>query len=225
MVLEYRAIPEYRQLVKLYEIYTSIQGETQHAGRPCTLVRFAACDLRCGYCDTDYAFTGGQDVSVAAIVDDVRTRGARLVLLTGGEPLLQPELPELARRLLDDGFEVMVETGGHRDVSALPDGVCIILDVKTPGSGESHRNLWSNLRRVDRDDAVKFVVCSDEDYAWSKQVIAEHGLAERTTVLLSPSFGQLEPRLLVEWMLRDRLPARLNLQLHKYVWPPDQRGV
>src|SRR5690348_10979003 len=120
--------------VKLYEIYTSIQGETQHAGRPCTLVRFAACDLRCGYCDTEYAFTGGQEVSRESIVDDVVARGAKLVLLTGGEPLLQPELPDLARDLMARGFEVMVETGGHRDVSALPDGVCIILDVKTPGS-------------------------------------------------------------------------------------------
>lgn len=211
--------------MKLYEIYTSIQGETQHAGRPCTLVRFAACDLRCGYCDTEYAFTGGQEVTRASIVEDVVARGAKLVLLTGGEPLLQPELPELAGELMGRGFEVMVETGGHRDVSALPDGVCIILDVKTPGSGESHRNLWSNLRRLDRDDAVKFVVTSEDDYAWSKQIIAEHRLAERTTVLLSPSFGQLEPKTLVAWMLRDRLPARLNLQLHKYVWPPEQRGV
>jgi 7-carboxy-7-deazaguanine synthase len=211
--------------VKLYEIYTSIQGETQHAGRPCTLVRFAACDLRCGYCDTEYAFTGGQEVSRDAIVEDVVARGAKLVLLTGGEPLLQPELPDLARDLMARGFEVMVETGGHRDVSALPDGVCIILDVKTPGSGESHRNLWSNLRHLDRADAVKFVVCSEEDYTWSKQVIVEHRLAERTTVLLSPSFGQVEPKTLVDWMLRDQLPARLNLQLHKYVWPPDQRGV
>jgi 7-carboxy-7-deazaguanine synthase len=107
----------------------------------------------------------------------------------------------------------------------MPDGVCIVLDVKTPGSGESHQNLWSNLRLLDRDDAVKFVLCSEEDYAWSKQVMAEHRLAERTTVLLSPSFGKLDPQTLVGWMLRDQLPARLNLQLHKYVWPPDQRGV
>jgi 7-carboxy-7-deazaguanine synthase len=211
--------------MKLYEIYTSIQGETQHAGRPCTLVRFAACDLRCSYCDTEYAFVGGQEVTRATIVADVVARGAKLVLLTGGEPLLQPELPELARELLEGGFEVIVETGGHRDVSQLPEGVCIILDVKTPGSGESHRNLWGNLRHLDRADAVKLVLCSEEDYVWAKQVIAEHRLAERTTVLLSPSFGQLEPRTLIEWMLRDRLPARLNLQLHKYVWPPDARGV
>jgi len=211
--------------MKLYEIYTSIQGETQHAGRPCTLVRFAACDLRCSYCDTEYAFTGGQEVSRESIVADVVARGVKLVLLTGGEPLLQPELPALARELIERGFEVMLETGGHRDVSVMPDGTCIILDVKTPGSGESHRNLWSNLRHLDAADAVKFVLTSLDDYEWAKQILVEHRLAERCQVLLSPSFGQLEPKLLVEWMLRDRLPARLNLQLHKSIWPPDQRGV
>ena len=211
--------------MKLYEIYTSIQGETHHAGRPCTLVRFAACDLRCTYCDTEYAFTGGQEVSRESIVADVESRGCKLVLLTGGEPLLQAELPQLASELLDRGFEVMLETGGHRDVSAMPAGVCIILDVKTPGSGEVEKNHWPNLERLDEKDAVKFVVCSRADYEWARGVIAEHHLAERTQVLLSPSFGQLEAKTLVEWMLRDRLPARLNLQLHKYVWPPEQRGV
>jgi 7-carboxy-7-deazaguanine synthase len=225
MVLEYRAFPGYRQpRVKLYEIYTSIQGETQHAGRPCTLVRFAACDLRCSYCDTEHAFTGGQEVSRESIVADVAARGAGLVLLTGGEPLLQPELPQLARDLLERGFEVMIETGGHRDVSPLPAGVCIILDVKTPGSGESHRNLWSNLQQLDAADAVKFVVCSEEDYQWARGIIVERRLADRCQVLLSPSFGKLEAKDLVAWMLRDRLPARLNMQLHKYIWSPAPRG-
>lgn len=211
--------------MKLYEIYTSVQGETQHAGRPCTLVRFAACDLRCAYCDTEYAFTGGQEVPREAIVADVESRGARLVLLTGGEPLLQPELPALARDLLARGFEVMVETGGHRDTSALPDEVCVVLDVKTPGSRESARNHWPNLARLKPRDAVKFVITSEEDYAWSLGVIREHRLEGRCEVLLSPAFGQLEPRDLVAWMLRDRVAARLNLQIHKIIWPPDQRGV
>jgi 7-carboxy-7-deazaguanine synthase len=209
----------------LYEIYTSIQGETQHAGRPCTLVRFAACDLRCSYCDTPHAFTGGQEVSLTSIVADVAARGVELVLLTGGEPLLQPELPALCTALLQAGHEVMIETGGHRDVSGLPAGVCIILDVKTPGSGEAERMCWENLERLGPGDAVKFVVCDEADYAWAREVIRERRLAERCEVLLSPSFGQLEPRDLVAWMLRDRLPARLNLQLHKYVWSPDERGV
>jgi 7-carboxy-7-deazaguanine synthase len=211
--------------MKLYEIYTSIQGETQHAGRPCTLVRFAACDLRCHYCDTDYAFTGGQEVSRETIVADIQSRGVPLVLLTGGEPLLQPELPELAAELLGLGFEVMLETGGHRDISAMPAGVCVILDIKTPDSGEMEKMHWPNLDRLAEKDAVKFVVCSEADYTWTRDVVVERGLAERCQVLLSPSFGRLEPKTLVDWMLRDRLPARLNLQLHKYVWPPDQRGV
>lgn len=211
--------------MKLYEIYTSIQGETQHAGRLCTLVRFAACDLRCSYCDTEYAFTGGQEVVREAIIADVVARGLPLVLLTGGEPLLQAELPALCADLMARGFEVMIETGGHRDVSVLPSGVCIILDIKTPESGESHAMHFQNLEKLSAQDAVKFVVCSEADYGWAKGVIVERRLADRCQVLLSPSFGRVDPRDLVAWMLRDRLPARLNLQMHKYVWPPDQRGV
>jgi 7-carboxy-7-deazaguanine synthase len=211
--------------MELYEIYTSIQGETHYAGLPCTLVRFAACDLRCVYCDTEHAFTGGHDVSVDAIVADVAARGVPLVLLTGGEPLLQPELPRLCIRLRERGFDVMIETGGHRDITVLPEDVVIILDVKTPGSGESHRMHWPNLTRLRARDAVKFVVCSLEDYEWSRRIIVEQRLSERCHVLLSPSFGQVAPSQLVAWMLRDRLPARLNLQIHKYVWPPEQRGV
>lgn len=211
--------------MKLYEIYTSIQGETQYAGLPCTLVRFAACDLRCSYCDTEHAFTGGQEVSRESIVADVKTRAAKLVLLTGGEPLLQPELPELARELMAAGFEVMVETGGHRDVSGMPEGTILIVDVKTPGSGEAERNLWGNLGRLGARDAVKFVITSRSDYEWAKQVMLRHRLVGKTPILMSPSFGQIEPRELVEWMLADGLPARLNLQVHKYVWPPDTRGV
>lgn len=211
--------------MKLYEIYTSIQGETQHAGRPCTLVRFAVCDLRCSYCDTDYAFTGGQEVSRESIVADVVARGVKLVLLTGGEPLLQAELPQLAAELLERGFEVMLETGGHRDISKMPSGICVILDVKTPGSGEVERNHWANLDRLDDQDSVKFVVTSEADYLFARDLILDKQLADRCTVLLSPSFGAVEPRQLVEWMLRDQLNARLNLQLHKYVWPPETRGV
>jgi 7-carboxy-7-deazaguanine synthase len=211
--------------MKLYEIYTSIQGETHYAGLPCTLVRFAACDLRCQYCDTEYAFTGGQDVSLEAIVADVVARGVPLVLLTGGEPLLQPELPALCTALLGRGFEVMIETGGHRDVSALPAGVVLIVDVKTPGSGEADRMHWPNLERLGPRDAVKFVICSEDDYAWARELIRERRLYERCQVLLSPSFTQVPAADLVTWMLRDKLPARLNLQIHKYVWPPEQRGV
>jgi 7-carboxy-7-deazaguanine synthase len=211
--------------MKLYEIYTSIQGETHYAGLPCTLVRFAACDLRCTYCDTEYAFTGGQEVSVDAIVADVEARGVPLVLLTGGEPLLQRELPALCTALLERKFEVMIETGGHRDTSALPAGVVVILDVKTPGSGESDKMCWQNLERLGARDAVKLVVTSEDDYRWARELIREKRLDARCHVLVSPAFGQVVPKDLVAWMLRDKLPARLNLQIHKYVWPPDERGV
>jgi 7-carboxy-7-deazaguanine synthase len=211
--------------VKLYEIYTSIQGETHLAGLPCTLVRFAACDLRCTYCDTPQAFVGGEEVPRAAIVRDVVARAVPLVLLTGGEPLLQPELPALIRELCDLGHQVMVETGGHRDISPLPGETIIILDVKTPGSGEVERMRWANLDLLGAKDAVKFVVCSREDYLWAREVIRERDLSARCQVLLSPSFNQLAPRELVAWMLEDRVAARLNLQLHKYVWGPDVPGV
>jgi 7-carboxy-7-deazaguanine synthase len=211
--------------MKLYEIYTSIQGETHYAGLPCTLVRFAACDLRCTYCDTEYAFTGGHEVSVEAIVADVEARGVPLVLLTGGEPLLQRTLPALCSALLDKKLEVMIETGGHRDTSALPAGVVVILDVKTPGSGESDKMCWANLERLGPRDAVKFVVTDERDYDWARELIREKRLDARCHVLVSPAFGKVDPKELVGWMLRDKLPARLNLQLHKYVWPPDERGV
>jgi 7-carboxy-7-deazaguanine synthase len=211
--------------MKLFELYTSIQGETRHAGRPCTLVRFAACDLRCTYCDTEYAFVGGIDRTVDEIVAEVRGLGPRLVLLTGGEPLLQRDLPLLAERLLGEGFEVMVETSGAHDIGGLPKGVITILDVKTPGSGEAARNLWSNLDRLGKKDAVKFVVTSEADYRFAADVILKRSLAERTEVLLSPAWGLLDPRDLVAWMLRDRLEARLNLQVHKYVWGPEARRV
>ena len=148
-----------------------------------------------------------------------------LVLLTGGEPLLQPELPDLARDLVARGFEVMIETGGHRDTSVLPPEVVVILDVKTPGSGESHKNLWGNLLRLRKTDAVKFVVCSEEDFLWARRILDEHRLVGRCELLFSPSFGQVEPKALVGWMLRDKVPARLNLQIHKYVWSPTERGV
>lgn len=211
--------------MKLYEIYTSIQGETHYAGLPCTLVRFAACDLRCSYCDTEYAFSGGQEVGVEALVADVAARGVPLVLLTGGEPMLQRDLPQLCQRLLARGFEVMIETGGHRDVSILPAEVVKIVDVKTPASGESAKIFWPNLEQLGARDAVKFVLCSEADYRWARDVVVERRLADRCQVLLSPSFGQLEPKDLVTWMLRDKLKARLNLQIHKVVWPPETRGV
>jgi 7-carboxy-7-deazaguanine synthase len=214
--------------MRIREIYESISGETAAAGRPCTLVRVTGCDLRCGYCDTKYAFFGGREMTVAEIVAAVEKQGSRLVLLTGGEPLLQAELPALASELLARGYEVMCETSGAHDVSRLPEGVIRIVDCKTPGSGELARMDWANFRggrlRKGRD-AVKFVLTSRADYDWALTVIAEHALAAQAEILLSPTHGQLDPQDLVAWMLRDRVPARLNLQLHKYVWGKDAISV
>ena len=211
--------------MRVYEIYTSLQGETQYAGLPCTLVRFAACDLRCGYCDTGYAFVGGSDRSIDDIVAEVKERGVRLVLLTGGEPMLQRDLAALSNRLLGLGFAVMLETSGAHDVAVVPREVIKIVDVKTPGSGEAGRNLWQNLSLLENKDAVKFVLCGEQDYRFALEVIQRHELARRTQVLLSPAWGRLDPRDLAAWMLRDRVDARLNLQIHKYVWGPDARQV
>jgi len=211
--------------MRITEIYTSIQGETQYAGLPCTLVRTTGCDLRCGYCDSAFAFHGGTDMTLDQIMAEVARLGAPLVLLTGGEPMLQRELPELAARLLHAGYRVMIETSGAHPLDALPDGVVRVIDVKTPGSGEAHRNRPELLRALRPGDAVKFVLADEADYRWASGVIREHELSGRAEVLLSPVHGQLDPKELVAWMLRDRLPARLNLQLHKYIWDAAARGV
>ncbi len=211
--------------MRITEIYASVSGETAHAGRPCTLVRTTGCDLRCGYCDTAYAFTGGAERSIDEVLAEVAGLSPRLVLLTGGEPLLQRELPELAERLLGLGYDVMVETGGSQDLARLPRGVIRILDVKTPGSGESHKMRWDNLALLEPKDAVKFVLCDEADYRWSVEVARDRCLFGRTEVLLSPVHGRLDPRVLVRWILRDGLPVRLNLQIHKYVWGADVQGV
>ena len=211
--------------MRISEIYRSIQGETQYAGLPCTLVRTTGCDLRCGYCDSAFAFTGGRDMSLAEIVAEVERLGAPLVLLTGGEPMLQAEIGDLARRLLSGGYRVMIETSGAHPLDDLPADVVRVVDVKTPGSGESARMRLEVLDRLGPRDAVKFVICDEADYLWSADIIRGRALSERTEVLLSPAHGQVDPKDLVAWMLRDRLGARLNLQLHKYIWPADARGV
>jgi 7-carboxy-7-deazaguanine synthase len=211
--------------MRITEIYKSVQGETQYAGLPCTLVRTTGCDLRCTYCDSASAFHGGRDMTLDEIVNEVAQLGAPLVLLTGGEPMLQKEMPALAARLLADGYQVMIETSGSQPLDALPRAVARIVDVKTPGSGESHRMRWETLEGLGSRDAVKFVLTDEADYQWAAEVIRTRRLAERTEVLLSPMHGKVPPNELVGWILRDRLPVRLNLQLHKYIWSPDARGV
>jgi 7-carboxy-7-deazaguanine synthase len=210
--------------MRVTEIFFSIQGEGTRAGRPCAFVRFTGCDLRCRYCDTAYAFHGGRDLSRAEILAEVARHPTKFVLLTGGEPLLQRELPELARDLLERGYEVAVETHGQRPMDALPPEVIRIADVKTPASGEVATDLaW--LDRVAPHDEVKFVVCSEEDWRWSLGVIRRHGLDRRCAVLVSPAWGEVEPRELARWILESGVEARLSLQLHKVVWGPQARGV
>jgi 7-carboxy-7-deazaguanine synthase len=208
------------------EIFHSIQGESTHTGRRCVFVRLTACDLRCSWCDTPYAFTEGRKMSIDDIVAHVKSYDCPVVEITGGEPLLQKNVYPLMQRLLDDGFTVMLETGGHISVERVPERVIKIVDVKCPGSGESHRNDWSNLERVGATDEVKFVIKHREDYDFAREVIARHTLAGRVrAILFSPVHGELDPKRLAEWILSDRLDVRLQLQTHKYIWDPQTRGV
>ncbi len=210
--------------MRVTEIFFSIQGEGTRAGRPCIFVRFTGCDLRCVYCDTAYAFHGGRDMSRAEILAEVERHPSRFVLLTGGEPTLQRELPELARELLARGYEVAIETHGQRPLDALPAAAVRIVDVKTPGSGEPPRDL-AYLSRLERHDEVKFVVCSEEDFRWSRDVVRAHQLEGRVHVLFSPAWGQVDPKDLARWMLESGLDARLSLQVHKVIWGGGARGV
>jgi 7-carboxy-7-deazaguanine synthase len=213
-------------MLTVFEIYPSIQGESTHAGRPCVFVRLAACDLRCSWCDTPYAFTGGQKMDVDEVLARVAASGIPLVELTGGEPLLQKEAIPLMARLVEAGHEVLLETGGHLSVADVPAPVVRIVDVKCPGSGEADRNHWDNLTLVGFDDEVKFVIKDRGDYEYARQAIADHALPGRVrAVHFSPVHGVLEPRLLAEWVIADRLPVRVQLQLHKYIWSPATRGV
>jgi 7-carboxy-7-deazaguanine synthase len=210
--------------MRVTEIFFSIQGEGTRAGRPCVFVRFTGCDLRCRYCDTAYAFHGGEDRSREEILAEVARYPSKLVLLTGGEPLLQKELPALAQDLLDRGYEVTVETHGQRPMDGLPPPVVRIADVKTPGSGEMAEDLaW--LDRVRPHDEVKFVVCSEDDWRWSLDVIRRYGLDRRCAVLVSPAWGDVDLKDLARWILESGVEARMNLQLHKVIWGPQTRGV
>ena len=213
-------------MLTVNEIFHSIQGESSHAGQLCVFVRLTACDLRCTWCDTPYAFHEGRKMSVDEVVAAVAAHGSPLVEITGGEPLLQEDVYPLMERLLAGGHTVMLETGGHRPTTRVPAGVVTIVDIKCPASGEAARNDWSNLDRLSPHDEVKFVVQDRADYEFARDVITRHELPSRAgAVLMSPVHGLLEPRTLSEWMLADRLPARLQLQLHKYIWSPTTRGV
>ena len=213
-------------MLTVNEIFYSIQGESTRAGEPCVFVRLTACDLRCSWCDTPYAFYEGHKMSVDDVVAAVERHDCPLVEITGGEPLLQDDVYPLMERLLADGREVMLETGGHRSIARVPGDVVKIVDVKCPASGEAGMNDWGNLDRLAPHDQIKFVVQDRADYEFARDVIARHDLAHRAAaVLMSPVHGVLDPKALAEWMLADHLPARLQLQLHKFIWPPNTRGV
>ncbi|MEZ4329117.1 MAG: radical SAM protein [Polyangiales bacterium] len=210
----------------IHEIYASIQGESSWAGLPCTFVRTSACNLRCRWCDTPQAFTGGTRMTQAAVLEQALATGTPLVELTGGEPLLQPGTLPLMSALADAGRTVLLETSGERDISGVDPRVHRIMDLKAPGSGEHTRNRWENIAHLTPRDEVKFVLADRADYEWARDVVREHALAERVgDVLMSCVFGELSPRDLVAWTLEDALPVRVQLQMHKYIWAPDATGV
>jgi 7-carboxy-7-deazaguanine synthase len=224
-------VVDQHDLLRVTEIFHSIQGESTWAGLPCTFVRLTGCPLRCVWCDTEYAFHGGEKLALTEIVERVEGVGASLVEITGGEPLVQPGAFRLAARLMDKGFRVLVETSGAVDVSALDRRAHKIMDLKCPGSGEVEKNLWSNLDHLTARDEVKFVVKDRSDFEWARSVIRERRLdgavveGSLNALLISPVWGTMDPLELAHWILEDGLPVRLQLQLHKLIWEPGTRGV
>ncbi len=207
------------------EIFFSIQGESTRIGEPCVFVRLAGCDLRCRWCDTEYAFNEGRRLEIATIIDNVRVFPANLVEITGGEPLLQPAVHTLIGRLLELGRTVLIETGGHRDIRQVDPAAILVYDIKCPDSGMSEHNRWENLDHLRTQDEIKFVIASRHDYEWARQVVRDRKLAPAHHVLFSPVWNSLRPRDLAEWILEDGLPVRMQVQLHKILWGPDARGV
>jgi len=213
-------------MLTVNEIFYSIQGESTYAGRPCVFVRLTACDLRCSWCDTPYAFVEGRKVSVDDLVREVERHDCPLVEITGGEPLLQEDVYPLMDCLLADGKTVLIETGGHLSVERIPAAVVKVMDIKCPGSGEADRADWKNLDRLRGQDQVKFVIRDRVDYEYARDVLRRHDLARRcAATLFSPVHGVLDPKQLAMWVLDDGLPVRVQLQLHKYIWGSEARGV
>jgi 7-carboxy-7-deazaguanine synthase len=213
-------------MLTVNEIFHSIQGESTHSGRPCVFVRLTACDLRCSWCDTPYAFYEGRKMTVDEVIERVAQYGCDVVEITGGEPLLQKEVYPLMQQLVDGGRTVMLETGGHLSAREVPAGVIRVIDVKCPGSGEAHRMHWANLEELRPTDEVKFVIADRADYEYARDLVITRDLPRRcTAVLFSPVHGVQDARLLAEWILADKLAVRLQLQAHKFIWHPSTRGV
>ncbi len=204
--------------LRVTEVFFSLQGETSRVGLPTVFVRLTGCPLRCGYCDTEYAFQGGKVMAVAAILAEVASYGTRYVTVTGGEPLAQKECTVLLTSLCEAGYSVSLETSGAMDIASVDPRVAKILDIKTPGSDEMQRNRWTNLSFLNPRDEVKFVLCDERDYRWAIEVMKEHRLDRICSILFSPVYGKLDPALLSDWILRDRLPVRMQVQLHKLLW-------
>lgn len=211
--------------LRITEVFCSLQGESRTIGRPTTFVRLTGCPLRCHYCDTEYAFSGGELLTLSEILDRVRRFGVPHVTVTGGEPLAQIEARQLMELLVEAGFKVSLETSGALSIADIDPNVSVVMDLKTPGSGESHRNLMENISLLKSSDQVKFVITSREDYEWARFQVDQFGLDRRVDdVLFSPSFGEVQPTMLAAWILEDRLPVRMQLQLHKILWG-DKPGV
>ncbi len=211
--------------MKINEIFKSIQGESSYAGLPCIFIRATSCNLRCGWCDTSYAFYEGKDWSIEAVLEEVRRLGCRYVEITGGEPLLQDEVYPLLKILLNEGYHVLVETSGSLPINQIDPRAIIVMDIKCPGSGMQHAVHWENIKWLKNRDEVKFVIADRNDFDWTKEVLTQHPELYGKTILFSPVFGRMDPRHLAEWILEENLPVRLQLQLHKYIWDPEMRGV
>ncbi len=207
------------------EIFHSIQGESSHAGLPCVFVRLTYCNIRCTYCDSEYAFYEGKEMQIDEIVEKVRFFGCNLVEVTGGEPLFQSNIHFLLKRLCDEGFEVLLETGGSLSIAEVDSRVKNVIDFKCPSSAMMKKNLWENVEHLKPIDEVKFVIGSREDYDWAKQQIASHRIDKRCGILMSVVFGKIEPVQLAEWILADKVNIRFQLQMHKFIWHPNERGV
>jgi 7-carboxy-7-deazaguanine synthase len=211
--------------IKINEIYLSIQGESTFAGLPCVFVRTSGCPLRCSWCDTTYAYFEGSELSIDEVVEKVLSFGVPHIEATGGEPLAQSEMPELLRRLCDEGKTVLLETSGALDISVVDQRVHIIMDIKCPGSKMTSKMCWENIDLIKSKDEIKFVIMDRSDYEFARDTIRRYNLGNRCTVILSTTFGAIDKREVVDWMLADRLPARFQLQMHKYIWDPKKRGV
>ena len=213
-------------MLKVNEIYFSVQGESTAAGLPCVFVRLTYCNLRCTYCDTEYAFYEGKDISIPEIISEVKKYNCKLVEITGGEPLVQmDECLDLMKQLCDDGFEVLIETGGSLPIQNIDPRVKIIMDLKCPSSGMEKKNLYENIDYLKPTDELKFVIGNREDYEWTKENISKYSLDKKCVILFSVVFGKLEPVQLVNWILEDKLNVRFQLQMHKFIWHPETKGV